>query len=186
MVKEEKGFGSKKGKKNWDWYEQDFFSKIIKKYKNIKRFDYKAVKFGDFVFIGAYGGTFPGHVKSKAYKKYRKKLDKLFRRYRKENKERKVVFVSHNVPYNTRLDKITSKEADEAVRGKHYGSKLIRRVIERYQPVLHLGGHIHEGKGKDKIGKTICVNPGAVHDGEAAIVKLPENPRGKIKVKFIK
>lgn len=174
-----------KGKKVWKWYEQDFFSPIIRKYKNIKRFDYKFVKFGDFVFIGAYGGAFPGKVRSRAYKRYRKKLDKLFKKFWKENKKRKVIFVSHNVPYNTRIDKVTAKDADELVRGKHMGSKLIRRIIEKYQPVLHVGGHIHESWGKQKIRKTLCVNPGAAHEGRAAVVDIPEKG-GRIRVRFVK
>jgi len=169
----------------WKWYEQDFFVPIIKKCKNIKRFDYKYVRFGDIVFIGAYGGTFPGKVRSGAYKKHRKKLENLFKKFKEENKKRRVIFVSHNMPYNTRLDKITSKKAPEEVKGKHYGSKLIRRIIDRYQPVLHIGGHIHEGRGKQKLGKTLVINPGAAHEGQAAIIDIPEK-KGKIKVKFIK
>ncbi|MEK6819343.1 MAG: metallophosphoesterase, partial [Nanoarchaeota archaeon] len=44
----------------WAWNEQDFFSPIIKKYPNIKRFDYSYLKFQDYIFIGAYGGSGPG------------------------------------------------------------------------------------------------------------------------------
>lgn len=171
----------KRGK--WKWDDQDFFAKIIKKYKNLKRFDYSYFKFKDYIFIGTFGGNFPGHVKSKAYKKYRKKLDYLFKRFRKENKERKVIFVSHNVPYNTKLDLISSKEAHEKVKGKHYGSKLIRRIINKYQPLLAFGGHVHENQGKDKIEKTMIINPGAIVDGKYAIIDVEGE---KIKIKFIK
>ncbi len=174
-----------KQKNHWEWYEQDFFSKIIKKYKNIKRFDYDYVRFKEIVFIGAYGHTFPGRVKSKAFRRHRKMLERLFKRFRKENKLRKVIFVSHNVSYNTKLDKITSDDAHKKVKGKHYGSKLIRKIIDKYQPVLSIGGHIHEGKGIDKIGKTICLNPGAVHDNEYAVVEFDEK-KGKVgKIRFI-
>ena len=171
--------------KKWKWDLQDFFSKIIKKYPNIKRFDYNYLKFGEFVFIGAYGGTNRGKVTSKAFRKHRKILNKLFKKFRKENKLRKVIFVSHNVPFNTKLDK-ASMGAHPIVRGKHIGSKLIRRIIQSYQPVLHIGRHMHEAKGIDKIGKTICINSGAAHEGQAAIIKLPENDKEKLKVKFIK
>lgn len=178
-------FDWKRKNKKWKWTEQDFFSKIIKKYKNIKRFDYSHLKYKKYVFIGAYGGTFPGKVKSKNYKKIRKKLDKLFKKFGKENKDKKVVFITHNVPYNTKIDKITSKEAHEEVKGKHYGSKLIRRIIERYQPVLAIGGHIHESYGRDKIGKTIIINPGAVYEGRMLLVNLPEKRKDNIKFRFI-
>ena len=69
------------------------------------------------------------------------------------------------------------------MRGKHYGSKLIKRIINRYQPVLAIGGHIHEGVGRQKLKKTLILNPGAALDGRAAIIDIDNK---KIKVKFIK
>jgi Icc-related predicted phosphoesterase len=41
------------------------------------------------------------------------------------------------------------------------GSKSVRTVIEKYQPLLGLHGHIHESSGYLKIGRTQCVNPGS-------------------------
>jgi hypothetical protein len=41
------------------------------------------------------------------------------------------------------------------------GSKSVRTVIEKLQPLLGLHGHIHESKGYFNIGRTICVNPGS-------------------------
>ncbi len=170
------------GKPDWKWASQDFFSKVIKKYSNIKRFDYSYFCFGEYVFIGAYGGSSPGKVTSSAYRKHKKLLDRLFERFRKENKDRKVIFVSHNVPYNTKLDKITAKDAPKIVKGKHYGSKLVRRTIEKWGPILHIGGHIHEGFGDTKIGKTFCLNIGSAHEGQGAIIDLDKG----MKVRFIK
>jgi len=180
----EKRYTKKYGKpKKWNWAEQDFFTPMLKRYKNIKKFTHSYIKFKGFIFIGAYGSTNPGDVKSEPYRKNRLVLDKLFKKFRKENKKAKVIFVSHNMPYHTKLDKIGMK-AHELVRGKHYGSKLIRRLINTYQPILHFGGHIHEAWGKQYIHRTLSVNPGAAHEGKAAIITLEE---GKIpKVKFIK
>lgn len=161
-----------------DLRRKDLLSPILKKYPNVKRFDYSYFMFGKYVFIGGYGSSFPGKVRSKAYRKHKKILDGLFTRFGKD----KVIFVSHNVPYNTKLDKI-GMNAHVAVRGKHYGSKLVRRTIDRWQPLVHIGGHIHEGKGMQKLGKTTCVNPGAAHEGEAAIITLDEK---RVKVKFIR
>jgi len=165
-------------KPKWSYFHQDFFSKIIKKYKNIKIFDYSFVKFQDIVFIGMATSTFPGKVKSKNYKKMRRRLDKLFEKFRNE----KVIFVSHNVPYKTKLSKINSKKGPKEVQGMEKGSKLSRRIIEKYQPLLNFAGHMHENQGKCKIGKTLVVNPGAVVDGKCAIVNLE---KGKMKIKFI-
>lgn len=41
------------------------------------------------------------------------------------------------------------------------GSIATRKMIEKYQPLAGLHGHIHEGKGTVKIGRTICFNPGS-------------------------
>ncbi|RLG63511.1 hypothetical protein DRO02_06455 [archaeon] len=43
----------------------------------------------------------------------------------------------------------------------HAGSKSVRYVIEKYQPLVSLHGHIHESFGFCKIGRTYCVNPGS-------------------------
>ena len=41
------------------------------------------------------------------------------------------------------------------------GSTAVRAVIEKYQPLLALHGHIHESRGQAKIGRTLCLNPGS-------------------------
>jgi Icc-related predicted phosphoesterase len=41
------------------------------------------------------------------------------------------------------------------------GSKAVKLVIEKYQPLLGLHGHIHESKGMRRIGRTECMNPGS-------------------------
>jgi len=41
------------------------------------------------------------------------------------------------------------------------GSKAVKKMIEKYQPLLGLHGHIHESSGSIRIGRTYCVNPGS-------------------------
>jgi Icc-related predicted phosphoesterase len=41
------------------------------------------------------------------------------------------------------------------------GSDAVRSVIEHYQPVMALHGHIHESRGAVKIGRTQAFNPGS-------------------------
>ncbi len=169
-------------KSKWNWLCQDFFTQIIKKYKNIKIFDYASIKIGKIRFIGMATSTFPGRVKSKSYKKLRRKLDKLFKKYRKDN----IIFVSHNVPYKTKLSKINSKEASKELQGVEKGSKLVRRIIERYNPLLNLCGHMHEYQGKDKIGKTLIIDVGPAYEGKAVVIDYDEK-KGKVgKVRFIR
>lgn len=171
------------GKKYWKEGEErkNDVIKLLKKYKNIKRFDYSFFKFGGFVFIGARGHSFPGSVKSKGYKKYRKKLDNLFKRFKKE----KIIFITHLMPQG-KLDKITSKDADKKVKGEHYGSKMFKRIINKYQPLLFAGGHFHENQGRAKLGKTIVLNTGGAYENKGIVVDIDEE-KGKVKnVKFLK
>lgn len=43
------------------------------------------------------------------------------------------------------------------------GSVAVREAIERLQPLIGLHGHIHEGRGETRIGRTLCLNPGSVY-----------------------
>lgn len=45
----------------------------------------------------------------------------------------------------------------------HAGCQALNDTIESEQPLLGLHGHIHEGRGNIKIGRTHCVNPGSVY-----------------------
>jgi len=165
---------------------KDFFSNIIKDYPKIRRIDYKTARIGELVFIGAYGSSFPGDPKSHSYKKSKKKLNTLFKKYSQKNKERKLIFIAHNVPNNCKLDKIRAKDAHPIVRGEHYGSKLVREMIDKYQPVIFIGGHMHENQGKCKIKKTLAIDAGPAVEGKATLIDFDEN-NGRInKVKFIK
>ncbi len=44
------------------------------------------------------------------------------------------------------------------------GSLATRNAIEKYQPLAGIHGHIHEGRGLAKIGRTICFNPGSEYN----------------------
>ncbi len=163
-------------------FKDKFFKKLIQRSENIFYLDYKAFRFKDFVFIGARGHSSPGHVKSNAYRKHRKILDRLFKKYKKEN----IIFVTHISPYETKLDKITDKNAPAIARGKHYGSKMFKRIIKKWQPLLNVSGHFHENQGKDKVGNTLLVNAGPALEGNAVILDIDDKNSKKIKVNFIK
>lgn len=121
-------------------------------------------------------------VRLRDQKLYYKKLDKKF----KEAKKRKriTIFIAHNCPYMTKLDKIKSKGAPKEVKGKHYGDFITKQLIKKYRPLLVICGHMHENQGMQKVGKTTVINTGAAYDGKAALIELEGE---KIKrVKFIK
>jgi len=85
----------------------------------------------------------------------------------------RVVANFHNPPYGSGLD--YASELDKAlmpvIRGGRpsiipVGSKAVRDVIKKYHPVVGLHGHIHESKGAQKIGRTMCFNPGSEYSSD--------------------
>src|SRR5207302_704254 len=60
---------------------------------------------------------------------------------------------------------------------RHVGSTAVREAIDRHQPMLSLHGHIHEGKGITRLGKTLAINTGSAYEEGilmSAIVELDQ------------
>lgn len=75
-----------------------------------------------------------------------------------------AIFNFHAPPYGFALDLAPELSADlvqAADRKVHVGSRAVARMIEKYQPLLGLHGHIHESRGAQKIKRTLIVNPGS-------------------------
>ncbi|MCY0898098.1 MAG: metallophosphoesterase [Firmicutes bacterium] len=81
-----------------------------------------------------------------------------------------VICNIHCPPYGSSIDE--APELDENMRPKlagnsliPVGSKSVRVFLERYQPLVSLHGHIHEGRGFKRIGKrTMAFNPGSQYE----------------------
>ncbi len=80
-----------------------------------------------------------------------------------------AVFNVHVPPHHSGLDE--AAELDKDLRPilagqalKPVGSTALREVIEEHKPLLGLHGHIHEGRGATRIGKTLCINPGSMYE----------------------
>ena len=96
---------------------------------------------------------------------------------------RNAVFNIHVPPYKSGLDE--APELDKDLRPvlagqslKPVGSTALRKAIETTQPLLGLHGHIHEGRGAMRIGKTLCINPGSMYEQGTllgTLVKLGKN-----------
>lgn len=98
-----------------------------------------------------------------------------------KNKENLILLI-HAPPFNTNLDLDKNKQ--------HLGSIGVRKAIEKIQPILSIHGHIHEtvymsGNYVDKLGKTICVNPGNMFNEEKLAILEIDLPNLKIKRNFI-
>jgi hypothetical protein len=80
-----------------------------------------------------------------------------------------AVFNLHAPPYGSGLDEAPelTKDLRPAYAGRSLvpvGSHAVMAIIEKYQPLLGLHGHIHEGKGIYKYKKTLCINPGSMYE----------------------
>jgi Icc-related predicted phosphoesterase len=79
------------------------------------------------------------------------------------------IFNLHCPPYDSGLDVAPKLGKDlkpvviagTGVEMVPVGSTSIRKLIEKYQPLIGLHGHIHEARGETKIGRTVCYNPGS-------------------------
>jgi len=164
---------------NWDWYKEKnsdwFFLKknhyktLFKYLGNIYDVHNKLLNVGNYNIIGygnSSGPEYPQYkedletFKNKELRKlknhYKRDLEKISSLFEKATKP--VIFLSHNVPFNTPLDLIRNKNSPKY--GYHYGSLIVREIVEKYQPLVNIGGHIHENLGKYKIKNTMCINAG--------------------------
>ena len=72
-------------------------------------------------------------------------------------------------PYDTPLDLAPLLDADLRVRYSAagdvlmgpVGSHAVRAAIELAQPVASLHGHVHDSRGRARLGRTVCFNPGS-------------------------
>jgi uncharacterized protein len=80
-----------------------------------------------------------------------------------------AIFNFHAPPFGSGLDEAPELTADlrPAYAGRSMipvGSHAVMTMIDKYQPLLGLHGHIHEGKGTRKYKKTLCINPGSMYE----------------------
>jgi Icc-related predicted phosphoesterase len=92
-------------------------------------------------------------------------LDALCRRVGSSPKDfEQTIFNFHVPPYGYSLDLCPKLDANMRMAAEekiHAGSIGARQVIEKYQPLLGLHGHIHESRGAQKAGRTLLINPGS-------------------------
>lgn len=82
----------------------------------------------------------------------------------------RCIFNVHVPPFGTALDACPKLDKNLQVVYEmglpaqiHAGCQTLSDIIKEHQPLLGLHGHIHEGRAKINIGKTICINPGSVY-----------------------
>jgi len=99
------------------------------------------------------------------------KLSEMIQKLASEVKDsRLAVFNLHAPPHGTFLDlapELDSNLTPVIKAGQpsmiHAGSVSVSKAIREHQPLLGLHGHIHEAKAVEKIGRTVCINPGSTY-----------------------
>jgi Icc-related predicted phosphoesterase len=83
-----------------------------------------------------------------------------------------AVLMTHVPPHGSSLDTVPllDEELRPVMSGGGVvevpcGSTAVRNVIEDFQPLLSIHGHVHESPGHVRMGRTLCVNAGS----EAAV-----------------
>lgn len=133
----------------------------------------RAVGVDGWWFVGA-GGTLPelGRLPNEAGE--RLFTDALDRGLAQCQDPSRLVVVTHQPAWNTRLDAIGPD--------RHAGNRAIRAFIDRTRPRLAVSGHIHDIIGTDNIGPATLLNPGPAKDGHYAEIDLTEND---IQLRFV-
>jgi Icc-related predicted phosphoesterase len=78
------------------------------------------------------------------------------------------LMICHTPPYETTLDRLMN--------GRPVGSPAVRAFIEERRPDVAVVGHIHEGRGVERLGATLVLNAGALRDGGYVVIE--DGPSG--------
>ena len=149
---------------NDDWWEID---DMIASSKSLKPCDDMIVQFADYTMISSSRSNptpwdTPREGPEDELAAY---LDELCRRVGDSPKDfENVIFNFHVPPYGYSLDLCPKLDANMRMAAEekiHAGSVGAKQVIEKYQPLLGLHGHIHESRGAQKAGRTLMINPGS-------------------------
>jgi Icc-related predicted phosphoesterase len=100
----------------------------------------------------------------------------------------RTIFNIHVPPYDCGLDVVPRLDESlkvQLVGGQPdlipVGSTAVADAIVDYQPLLSLHGHIHQGRGSTRIGRTVVVNPGSEYDDASLLGALIEVKPNKVK-----
>jgi Icc-related predicted phosphoesterase len=116
---------------------------MCKHYKNLVYLHNEVYELENVFFAGWGGGGFS--LRDPKFEKFAAKL-------KKKIPGKKLILMLHGPPYGNKTDLVESE---------HTGNKSFRDFIKQEKPLLVVCGHLHENAGvKDKIGKTIIINPG--------------------------
>ncbi len=142
--------------------------KSLKKIKNVRIINDKLVKFKGIKILGlnyfidtSWGKEFKADWDKDRIKEVKKETAKAKRILRKLGKT--DILVCHQPPFGV-LDRVNFPGAPKHWQNKRAGSKVILDYVRSKHPRYVFCGHIHEAKGKKKVGKTEVHNVGVAGD----------------------
>jgi hypothetical protein len=122
----------------------------------------RVVDIGDYeVVTTAFANPTPWNTPREcSEEELRSKIDQLASKVKRMET---AIFNFHVPPRGTLLDVAPELKDMEPQPGSasNVGSTAVAEAINNYQPLLGLHGHIHESKAAQKLGRTLCVNPGS-------------------------
>ena len=148
---------------------QTALEKAMGKYSNIYSIHKNHAKYAEFTITG-FGGEITESEKEDFFVARYDKNDVIEGLY----KSPRNIYATHSPPVCNKVD------LDKTV---HKGCSVLNDVLESLRPLAHFCGHAHNGRGTEKIGKTIIINPGAFKNGNFAIVDIDPDSK-QINVQF--
>ena len=144
------------------------------------------IDLGDFELVSlGWSNPTPWHTNRECSED--KLADKLAQAINGADPER-TIFNIHVPPYDCGLDLVPRLDETlqiQLVGGQPdmvpVGSTAVAEAIADHQPVLSLHGHVHQGRGSTRIGRTVVVNPGSEYDDASLLGALIEVKPNKVK-----
>jgi len=148
--------------------DRTFVDDVIEKHKGIINAEGKVINIDDIHEMISTGWVNPSPWNTSREEEDDRLENRLEKYISQVNEKNSAIFNFHAPPFESKLDEapLLDKDLNPIVQGGRVvmvpvGSKAVRKMIEKYQPLLGLHGHIHEASGSIKIGRTYCVNPGS-------------------------
>jgi uncharacterized protein len=167
--------------------DEPFVDEVLAASSSIENHDNAVIEIGDYLIAG-YGWSNPtpwATPRERSEEQMQQDLQCLLSRI---PDNRHLVFDPHVPPYNSGLDSAPQLRADFSIvttGGQPnmipVGSTAVRDVVERFQPMLVLSGHIHESRGVTRIGASVAINPGSEYNVGRLLGALIDLDKGIVK-----
>ena len=151
---------------DWEFLEGRGYPEMLEGFDNVRNLNFSSFNLEGWKIIG-YGPCSGPEIPQ--YEDDKPETEEEMQEIREDYEEKKqelselfmkgeTILLSHNVPQDTSLDRIEDEESPAY--GRHYGSVIVRELIEEYSPEYSVAGHMHECEGRENVEDTECLNTG--------------------------